>query len=132
MSINNPTFNGGLLTFKNMKKKLHNVKPETYPSMSENKKIKVYPTFRLGDDDLPELKEMEVGKKYHIVMEVEVKSKAQGQEWGDTDDKQIRASFKVMKVGLKTDEKKAPTTAKSFEMEFASKKSGNTGSRYDK
>lgn len=113
-----------------MNKKMHKVVPETYPSMSENKKIKVYPTFRLGDDDLPELKEMEVGKKYTLVMEVEVKSKAQGQEWGDNDDKQIRASFKVLKVGCEKPKEKAK---EPFEVEYARKRNGGgTGSRFDK
>lgn len=119
------------------KDKMHKVIPETYPSMSESKKIKVFPTFRLGDDDLPELKTMEVGKKYTLVMEVEVKSKSQGSEWSDAEtDKQIRASFKVMKVGLESDDskegKKGTTAGKDFEMEFAAKRSGGTGSRYDK
>lgn len=111
---------------------MNKVKPETYPSMSESKKIKIYPTFRLGDDDLPEIKDMEVGKKYTLVMEVVVKHKAQGNEWGGEDDKQIRSTLKVMKVGLEDDEKE-PTTSKSFEMEYASKMGGKgKGSRYDK
>ena len=33
--------------------------------VSEQKKIKVYPTFRLGTDDLLTSKEMEVGKSKH-------------------------------------------------------------------
>ena len=121
------------------KDKMNKVIPETYPSMSESKKVKVYPTFRLGDDDLPELKTMEVGKKYTLVLEVEVKSKSQGSEWSDAEtDKQIRASFKVMKVGLESDDaeeakgKKPTTSGKDFEMEYAAKRSGGTGSRYDK
>lgn len=115
------------------KDKMHKVIPETYPSMSESKKIKVYPTFRLGDDDLPELKTMEVGKKYTLVMEVEVKSKMQGNEWSEGEtDKQIRATFKVMKVGCEEMKKKPATSGKEFEMEYASKRSGGTGSRFDK
>lgn len=118
-----------------MAEKMHKVVPETYPSMSESKKIKVYPTFRLGDDDLPELKDMEVGKKYTLVMEVEVKSKSQGSEWSEAEtDKQIRASFKVLKVGCeeKDEKKKKPMSGKEFEMEYAKKRSGGNGSRYDK
>lgn len=117
---------------------MNKVIPETYPSMSESKKIKVYPTFRLGDDDLPELKEMEVGKKYTLVMEVEVKSKSQGSEWSDAEtDKQIRASFKITKVGCEMDDKeekgKKPTmSGKAFEMDYAKRRSGGTGSRFDK
>ena len=115
-------------------KKMHKVIPETYPSYSETKKIKVYPTFRLGTDDLPDLKEMEVGKKYTLVMEVEVMSKMQGDEWNQNSDKnkEIRSSLKVLKVGCDMPKKKATTSGKEFEMEYASKRSGGTGSRYDK
>ena len=110
---------------------MHKVVPETYPSYSESKKIKVYPTFRLGDDDLPEIKTMEVGKKYTLVMEVVVKHKAQGSEWGNEEDKQIRSTLKIMKVGCEKDDKKA-STSKDFETEYAAKRSGGTGSRFDK
>lgn len=112
---------------------MHKVIPETYPSMSEEKKIKVYPTFRLGDDDLPELNEMEVGKKYTLTIEVEVMSKSQGSEWNQNDkDKSIRATFKALKVGCDKTEKK-PQSRKEFEAEYAQKFRGSkTGSRYDK
>lgn len=117
-----------------MKDKMHKVVPETYPSFSEQKKIKVYPTFRLGDDDLPEIKEMEVGKKYTLVMEVEVKHKSQGTEWGNEDDKQIRSTLKILKVGCEKDDKpkKGTVAGKGFEMDYAKRRSGGTGSRYDK
>lgn len=114
--------------------KMNKVIPETYNDMPM-KKVKVYPTFRLGDDDLPDLKTMEVGKKYKIEMEVEVMSKSQGNEWNQNEkDKSIRASFKVLKVGcdMDKDEKKATTSGKDFEMEYAKKRSGGTGSRFDK
>ncbi len=118
---------------------MHKVIPETYPAYPEAKKVKVYPTFRLGDDDLPELKTMEVGKKYTLVIEVEVMSKSQGNEWNQNEkDKSIRATFKAMKVGVESDDakegkaKKPTTSGKDFEMEYAAKRSGGTGSRYDK
>lgn len=113
---------------------MHKVIPETYPSMRESKKIKIYPTFRLGTDDLPDLKEMEVGKKYTLVMEVEVMSKMQGDEWNQNSDKkkEIRSSLKVLKVGCEMDDKKPTKAGKDFEMEYAAKRSGGTGSRYDK
>jgi len=104
---------------------MHKVIPETYPSMSSQKKVKIFPTFRLGDDDLPELADMEVGKKYTLVMEVEVKSKSQGSEWseGDTTDKSIRATFKVMSVGCESDDKNENIgSGKDFEMEYAGKR----------
>lgn len=113
---------------------MHKVIPEVYPSYSDTKKIKVYPTLRLGDDDLPEVKDMEVGKKYTLVIEVEVTSKSQGKEYDqNSTDKSIRTSFKVVKVGCEEKEpKKATTSGKAFEMEYAAKRSGGTGSRYDK
>lgn len=90
--------------------------------MSSTKKIKIFPTFRLGDDDLPELKDMEVGKSYTLVMEVEVKSKSQGSEWseGDTTDKTIRASFKVISVGCEVDD----ASGADYETTYAKKRSG--------
>jgi len=115
--------------------KMNKVIPETYPAYPEAKKVKVYPTFRLGDDDLPELKKMEVGKKYTLEIEVEVMSKSQGSEWNQNDkDKSIRATFKALKVGcdMDADDKKPTTSGKDFEMEYAKKRSGGTGSRYDK
>lgn len=115
------------------KDKMHKVVPETYPSFSEQKKIKVYPTFRLGDDDLPEIKTMEVGKKYTLVMEVVVKHKAQGNEWGNEDDKQIRSTLKIMKVGCEDMDKKAPKKPMSradFEVEQSRRTRGGDGSRY--
>lgn len=98
------------------KEKMHKVIPETYPNKSVEAKVKVYPTFRLGDDDLPELKDWEVGKKYVLVMEVEMKSKQQGNEWNDSStDKQIRASFKITNVGVETDD--------DYESEYANRMS---------
>ena len=116
--------------------KLNKVIPETYDSMPM-KKVKIYPTFRLGDDDLPDLKTMEVGKKYKLEMEVEVMSKSQGNEWNQNEkDKSIRGSFKVLKVGcdMDKDEKKSkkPQTRAEFEIEQAQRTRGGTGSRYDK
>lgn len=118
--------------------KMNKVIPETYGGEMSTKKIKVYPTFRLGDDDLPNLKTMEVGKKYKIEMEVEVMSKEQGNSYNQNEtDKSIRATFKVMKVGCDMDgddkkETKPTTSGKDFEMEYAKKRSGGTGSRFDK
>lgn len=111
---------------------MHKVIPETYDSMPM-KKVKIYPTFRLGDDDLPELKTMEVGKKYTLVIEVEVMSKSQGNEWNQSEkDKSIRATFKALKVGCEDKETKPTKAGGDFEMEYAKKRSGGTGSRFDK
>jgi len=100
-----------------MKKKLQKVIPETYPSYSEEKKMKIYPTFRLGDDDLMELKDMEVGKKYKLTIEVEVMAKSQGSEWDQNDNKkEIKGTLKVMKVGLHKEKEE------DFETKLARKK----------
>lgn len=113
--------------------KMNKVIPETYNDMPM-KKVKIYPTFRLGDDDLPELKTMEVGKKYKIEMEVEVMSKSQGNEWNQNEkDKSIRGTFKVLKVGCDNDEdEKAKPKYKNFEEEQAGRTRKNSGSRFDK
>ena len=114
-----------------MAEKMHKVIPEKYPSMASERKMKYYPTFRLGDDDLPELKGMEVGKKYTLVMQVEVMSKMQGDEYNQQNPiKTIKGTLKVMKVGL--EEKEPTTSGKKFEMEYAKKRGGGTGSRFDK
>lgn len=108
-----------------MKKQLQKVIPETYGDYSAEKKMKIYPTFRLGDDDLSDLKEMEVGKKYKLMIEVEVMAKSQGSEWNQSDKKkEINATLKVMKVGLHKEKE-------SFETEYARKRTGQ-GNRYDK
>ncbi len=111
---------------------MHKVIPETYDGISSMKKVKIYPTFRLGDDDLPELKNMEVGKKYTLTIEVEVMSKSQGNEWNQNEkDKSIRATFKALKVGC--DKPKEADKKEPFEMEYARKRNGfGTGSRFDK
>lgn len=109
--------------------KMHKVIPEKVPSFSEEKKIKIYPTFRLGDDDLPMLDEMEVGKKYQLVMEVEVMSKSQGSEWNQNEkDKSIRGTFKVLKVGCEKPKKEY----KNFEEEMADRTRKGHGSRFSK
>lgn len=99
------------------------------------KKVKYYPTFRLGDDDLPELKDMDVGKKYTLTIEVEVMSKSQGSEYDQSDNKkEIKATFKALKVGL-CEPKKAPVkkeeTRAEFEMRQGRVMNGGSGSRYN-
>lgn len=100
--------------------------------------MRVMPTMRLTDTDMPEMGKMEVGKKYNLNMEVEVMAMSQGSEWNQNDkDKSMRTTFKITKVGCedmedKKEEKKATTSGKDFEMEYAKKRSGGTGSRFDK
>lgn len=101
-----------------MKDELRKVVPETMPSYKEDRKTKIYPTFQLDDEDLPEIKDWKVGEKYLLVMEVEQMSMRQGKEWqgADDKDKKVHATFKIMKVGVKEEK---------FEDEYARKRSGS-------
>ncbi len=107
-------------------------------SLEGGKNARIFPTLRLTDEDLPELKGWSVGKKYMLCIEVELMSTRQGSEYSqDNKDKRIHTTFKVVKVGVDNDAEdakpKKASTGKDFEMEFAAKKNGfGTGSRYDK
>jgi hypothetical protein len=102
-----------------MSEKMHKVVPETM-DYTENKKTKYYPTFELDNEDLPDLKDFKVGEKRVLVLEVEQMSMRQGKEWqgeGDKEnDKKIKATFKILKVGVKDE---------SFEDEYARKRAGS-------
>lgn len=99
---------------------MHKVIPESLPSFKDDMKRKIYPTFSIDDEDLPDIKDWEVGEKYVIVMEVEQLSKRQGQEWqGDNNkDKRVHATFKITKIGV--DEPEEETYAD----EYARRRSG--------
>ena len=99
-----------------MPQNLHPVIPEKMPSFKEDQKAKIYPTFTIDDEDLPELKNWKIGEKYVLVMEVEEMAMRAGKEWqGSMDnDKKTHATFKILKVGVK-DEK--------FEDEYARRRS---------
>lgn len=105
-------------------------------SLDGGKNARIFPTLRLTDEDLPELKDWKVGKKYPLCIEVELMSTRQGSEYSqENKDKRIHTTFKVVKVGVDNDadEPKKPATGKAFEMEYAAKRNGfGTGSRYDK
>jgi hypothetical protein len=89
-----------------MAEKLHKVVPEKQTSFKEEMKRKIYPTFQIDDEDLPELKDWEVGGKYTLVMVVEQLSMRQGNEWqgADKKDKKIHATFKILEVGVEEPE----------------------------
>lgn len=55
------------------------------------------PRFDLTEDELPEIKNWTVGKKYKIVLNVEMVSQSKERDWNDEDDKH-RASFKINKA----------------------------------
>lgn len=88
-----------------MTKKLNKVVPEKMNSLSKSEasKIRIFPTFTIDNEDLPELKDWKVGEKYTLVMEVEQTSMRQGSEWqGDTskDKNKIHATFKIVAIGV--------------------------------
>lgn len=104
----------------NFMTKLNKVIPEKQQNFKEMEKVKIYPTFQIDSEDLPELEDWKVGGKYTLVMEVEQMSMRQGSEWqGDKQDKKIKATFKVLKVGVPEQEEE------SYEMEYGRKRSGN-------
>lgn len=120
---------------------MHKVKGEKVMyALEGGKNNRVFPTIRFTDEDLPEIKTMKVGSKYMLCIEVEQMSVRQGSEYSqDNKDNRIHSTFKVTKVGLENEDmedkketKKATTTGKDFEMEYAKKRSGGTGSRFDK
>jgi hypothetical protein len=97
---------------------LKKVKPEKQSSMAEmSKPVKIYPTFNLDSEDLPELADWKVGQKYMLEMQVEQMSMRQGKEWqgSSNDDKKVHATFKIMKVGVKKED---------YQTEYARKRSG--------
>lgn len=63
------------------------------------------PRFDLTEDELPEIKDWTVGKKYKLVLNVEMVSQSKGREW-DRDDDQHRASFEIGKVSQQEEPKK--------------------------
>jgi hypothetical protein len=110
---------------------LNKVIPEKYNPKMENKPVKIYPTFRLGSDDLPDLKDMEVGKKYNLELEIEVMSKSQGSEWDQESSKKdvINSTLKVLKVGCcddmgeKKEDKMSMMSGKEYEAEYSKRRS---------
>lgn len=85
---------------------LHKVKGETFGSEIPAKEVRILPTFQLTEDDLPDIKDWEVGKKYLLVMEVEEIAMREGSEWQGAEDKEhkMHATFKITKVGAEEPE----------------------------
>jgi len=100
---------------------MHKVKGEKMGGdcMPMKKETRILPTFRLTDEDLPEIADCEVGEKYTLVMEVEQIAVRQGDEWqgADNKDKRMHATFKIISVGI--EEPVEPT----YEQEYATKRS---------
>lgn len=96
--------------------KMNTIIPEKMPSMKEEMKTKIYPTFQIDDEDLPELANWKIGDKKMLVLEVEEMGFRGGKEWqgSSQDSKKITATFKILKVGVKKEE---------FAEEYARKRS---------
>ncbi len=56
---------------------------------------KRYPFIHLSSKELPELKKWEVGKTYKIILEIKQKSMS------EDSNKEISASFDIIKIGIK-------------------------------
>lgn len=124
-----------------MKEVMHKVKGEKMGmDVMGGKNTRILPTVRLTDEDFPEIKDLKVGEKVTLCVECEVIAIRQGDEWNQTNlDTKMQATFKIKSVGLdepneadEAKEPKATTSGKDFEMEYAKKRSGGTGSRFDK
>lgn len=105
--------------------KMNKVIPEERGGlMSEDKKkVKIYPTFEVDNEDLPELEDCEVGGKYTVVLEVENIGMRKGKDWQGQDDKEskmTRATFKITAIGLKEPEEEKE---EDYETEYANRRS---------
>ncbi len=58
------------------------------------------PTLRVTDSDLPDIKNMEVGKKYHVKAHIEMQHHSQGDEYGyeGGKSKKHRATFIIHSI----------------------------------
>ncbi len=57
------------------------------------------PRIEFTGQDLPEMGDWDLGKKYTLTVEVEMTSVRKGSEWNDKD-KETRGTFKVTAVGV--------------------------------
>ena len=79
---------------------MRKVKGEKMEGM-DDKPVRRLPRFSLTQDDLPVLKDWEVGKKYTMEVEVEMTSKEKDKyDWQSEDEKKVSATFKMVKIGV--------------------------------
>lgn len=77
---------------------MRTIKPKQYdsalgsPMGKKAKKEKVYPTIRIDHDHLPETKDWEVGKKYHLHMHVKMVGNSQSRY-------QNEGEYEIHKIG---------------------------------
>lgn len=72
------------------------------------------PRVEFLGQDIPEIKDWNVGKEYVLKVKVKMVSKREGNEWNDKDT-ETRASFKVTAVGVEKPKKEAGRTVSNEE-----------------
>lgn len=82
--------------------KMRKVGGETYNEMYPETatKTRILPSFSMDEEDLPEIKSWQIGKKYVIQMEVEMVS-ASKNEFGR---KKMDARFNIHKIGVEEED----------------------------
>lgn len=90
---------------------------ERYMGEGKKKQEKVLPRFTVLEDDLPEMDDWEIGKKYKLEIEVEFVAHKKGSEYDFETDKKNRGTFKIHALGV------AKEKEETFEQEYARRRS---------
>lgn len=77
-----------------LKEKLNKVKPEKGGELVSSKEY--FPTLYLKAEDLPEIKEWEVGEDYYLLLKVTMRSK---EEYETSNEERCSASFDIKEIG---------------------------------
>lgn len=77
-----------------LKEKLNKVKPEKDEEPVSSKEY--FPTLYLKAEDLPEIKEWEVGEDYYLLLKVTMRSK---EEYETSNKEHCSASFDIKEIG---------------------------------
>lgn len=77
--------------------KAKKIKPESYGLVGDSEKSVYYPTFHLSSDNLPEIKDWEVGKEYTIVMKGKLSSM-------DINQKKTHVGLEIREVAIPEDD----------------------------
>lgn len=90
---------------------------KSYVGDGKTKQEKNLPRFTVLEDDLPEMDEWEIGKKYKIEVEVEFVAHKKGSEYDFEEDKKNRGTFKIHRLGVLKEKEE------TFEQEYARRRS---------
>jgi hypothetical protein len=88
-------------------RELKGEKQKVYPLEEGTKTVRDLPSFQITEDDLPEMKDWEVGDEYEIKIKVKMTFLAKGKEWQASQENEkepMRAKFDI--VALETKESK--------------------------